>query len=107
MNFSKAIESQAAAEKQSLEPGSHRRIVKYIIVFMVRGFFSNLQYAFGYFAVKGFDSEQIFTCTLEVISILESIGLCVRAITADGASPNRKYFNLHILENQEKDNIVY
>ena len=33
----------------------------------------------------------------------------MRAITADGASPNRKYFDLHKLENQEnfKDDVVY
>ena len=107
--FIKAMESQAATEKQSLEPGSDRNIAKYVIVFMVRGIFSNLQYAFGHFASEGFDSDQIFPCALEAIRILESIGLCVRAITADGASPNRKSFNLHKLENQEnvKDGVVY
>ena len=33
----------------------------------------------------------------------------MRAITADGGSPNRKYFNFHKLENQEnvKDDVVY
>ena len=45
--ISKATESQAATEKQSLEPGNDRNIAKYVIVFMVRGIFSNLQYAFG------------------------------------------------------------
>ena len=40
--FSKAMESQAAAEKQSLEPGSDRDIAKYVIVFMVRGIFFKL-----------------------------------------------------------------
>ena len=75
----------------------------------MRGIFSNLQYAFGHFASEGFDSDQISPCALEAIRILESIGLYVRAITADGTSPNRKYFNLHKLENQEnvKDDVVY
>ena len=43
------------------------------------------------------------------LTVLESIGLYVRAITADGASPNRKYFNLHKLENEEnvEDGVVY
>ena len=68
---------------------------------MVRGIFSNLQYAFGHFA-----SDQIFPCPLEAIRILESIGLCVRAITFNGTSPNRKYFNLHKLENQENVKVV-
>ena len=107
--FSKAMESQPATEKQPLEPRSDRHIAKYVIVFMVRGIFPNLQYAFGHFASEGFDSDQIFPCAPEAIRILKSIGLYVRAITADGASPNRKYFNLHKLENQKnvKDGAVY
>ena len=68
---------------------------------MVRGIFLNLKYAFGHFASEGFDSDQILPCALEAICILESIGLYVRAITADLASPNRKYFNLHKLENHQ------
>ena len=94
---------------QSPEPGSDRSIAKYVVVFMARGIFSNLQYAFGHFASEGFNSDQIFPCALEAIWIPGSVGLYVRAITADGASPNRKYFNLHKLENQKnvKDDVVY
>ena len=68
-----------------------------------------MQYAFGHFASEGFDSDQIFPCALEAIWILESIELHLRAVTADGASPNRTYFNLQELENQEnvKDVVVY
>ena len=68
-----------------------------------------MQYAFGHFASEGFDSDQIFPCALEAIRILESIELHLRAVTADGASPNRTYFNLQELENQEnvKDVVVY
>ena len=107
--FSKAMESQAATEKQSLEPGSDRNIAKYVILFMVRSIFSNLQYAFSHFASEGLDSDQFLPCALEATRILESIGLYVRAITADGASPNRKYSYLHKIENQakEKDDVVY
>ena len=101
------MESQVATEKQSLEPGSKRDIVKYVIMFMVRGIFSNLQYAFGHFASEGFDSGQICSYALETIQMLESIRLYVREITADGASPNGKYFNLHKLENQEHVKDIY
>ena len=68
-----------------------------------------MQYAFGHFASEGFDSDQIFPCALEAIRILESIELHLRAVTADGACPNRTYFNLQELENQEnvKDVVVY
>ena len=105
--FNKAMESQVATEKQSLEPGSKRDIVKYVIMFMVRGIFSNLQYAFGHCASEGFDSGQICSCALETIHMLESIRLYAREITADGASPNGKYFNLHTLENQEHVKDIY
>ena len=104
---SKAMESQVATKKQSLEPGSKRDIVKYVIMFMVRGIFSNLQYVFGHFASEGFDSDQTCSCALETIQVLESIRPCVREITADGASPNGKYFNLHKLENQEHVKDIY
>ena len=106
--FSKATESQAATEKQSLEPGSDRNIAKYVIVFMVRGIFSDLQYAFGH--VKVPIAIKSFIVLIEAIRVLESIRLYVRAITADVASPNRKYFNLHKSGNQEKDakdDVVY
>ena len=48
-------------------------------------------------------------CAVEAIQVLESIGPNVGAITANGALPNRKYFNLHKLQNKEnvKDGVVY
>ena len=71
-----------------------RHTAKYVMVFMVRGLCSNLQYTFGHFASEGFESDQIFHCAHEAARLLEGLGLKVRAITADGASPNRKFFNL-------------
>uniref|UniRef100_A0A7M6DPD0 Uncharacterized protein n=1 Tax=Clytia hemisphaerica TaxID=252671 RepID=A0A7M6DPD0_9CNID len=81
-----------------------RPIAKYVIVFMVRGICSGLNYSFGHFASEGFESDQIFYCAYEATRILEGIGLKVRAMTADGASPNRKFFNLHRMS--EEDNTI-
>ena len=67
--FSKAKESQPRTEKQSLEPSSDRGIGKCVIMFIMWGIFSNMHYVFGNFAIKVFDSDQIF----QTIWILESI----------------------------------
>ena len=100
--FSKATESQAETEKQSLEPGSDRNIAKYVsnCVYGERYFF---KLAVCIWSREGSDSDQIFHCALEAIRVLESIRLYVRAKTADVVSPNRKYFNLHKSGNQKKD----
>lgn len=85
-----------------------KSVAKYVMVFMVRGLCSGLEYVFGHFASEGFTSDQIFHCAHEAIGILESIGLKVRAVTADGASPNRKYFKLHKLpENTKETNLFH
>ena len=63
-----------------------------------------MQYAFRHFASERFESDQIFHCAHEATKILEGIGLKVRAMTADGASPNRKFFNLH--KTKSKENTV-
>ena len=87
--FSKTIESQAVTEKS----GSDRDMAKYLIGFMVRHIFSNLQYAFDHSASEGFDCDQIFPFALEAIQILEYIVLYVGVIAGDGALSNGKYFN--------------
>ena len=93
-----------SVKKESMineELGKEKPLAKYVIVFMVRGIVSNLQYAFGHFASEGFDCDQILPCAHEAIRNLEAIGLKVRAVTADGASPNRKYFRMHKLNTGE------
>ena len=77
-------------------------MAKYLIGFMVRHIFSNLQYAFDHSASEGFDCDQIFSFALEAIPILEYIVLYVGVIAGDGALSNRKYFNLCKLQKKEK-----
>ena len=86
---------------------SELNLAQYVIVFMVRGIFSSLCYCFGHFASEGFNSDQIYTCAWNAIMILEPIGL--RSIVSDGASPNRKFYNVHKLDDcsNEVDGVVH
>ena len=69
---------------------------------MGRGIFSKLCYAFGHFASEGFTSDLLYSCVLEAIRILESIGLKVCAVVSDGASSNRKFYRLYKTYNFRK-----
>ena len=77
----------------------------HVIVYMVRGIFTNLVYPFGFFASLGFTAAQLFPCSMEAISIIESIGLKVQVLTSDGATPNRKFFDMLTVE--EEGNIYW
>ena len=73
---------------------SSRQFAAYVLVFMVRGIFSKLAYPFGYFASMGFTADQLYPCVMEATRVLQSIGFMVRALVCDGASPNRKLFQM-------------
>ena len=50
-------------------------------------------------------AAQLFPCTMEATSIIESIGLKVRVLASDGATPNRKFFGM--LTVKEEYNIYW
>ena len=56
-------------------------------------FFNIFPYA--QFATTGTSSNEIFSLVWEAIKCLELIGLKVLFLTSDGASSNRKFYNLH------------
>ena len=74
------FESKVKSEEYRQDFATH------VIVCMVPGIFTNLVYPFGFFASLGFTTAQLFPCTMEAISIIESIGLKVRVLTSDGAT---------------------
>ena len=82
------VESSDSAKKYQ------RDIATYVIVYMVRGLFTNCCYPFAYFASTGFTSAQLYLCTMEATQVLESLGFLVRAFVSDIASPNRKFYNI-------------
>ena len=67
-------------------------LAKSMLVFFVRGLFTNFQFPYAQFACKSISGDLMFNPFWEVVYRLERLGLKVVAATADGASPNRKFF---------------
>lgn len=70
-------------------------VARYICCFMVRGIFVPVKIPYVQFATDGASSDEMFPLIWEAVKRLELLGLKVMFITADGASPNRKVFNMH------------
>ncbi|XP_066914303.1 uncharacterized protein [Clytia hemisphaerica] len=71
-----------------------RAFSKYVNIFMVRGLFSGMKSAFGYYASTGMTGDMLYPTVLEATRVLESVGFKVRPWTSDGASPNRKFIKI-------------
>ena len=72
------------------------KLASHILVYNVRGLCADLKFAFAYFATHGVTSFQIMTTFWKAISILEiTWKLPIITVVSDGASPNRKFYNLH------------
>lgn len=87
IRFQQTIEGSNSEDRQQL--------AKTMLVFMIRGLFSSMQYPYVQFACRSLSGDQLFDLFWEAIYRLERMGLKVLAATADGASTNRKLFNLH------------
>ena len=70
-------------------------IAKYMLVFMVRGICTSLKFPFAQFATKNMTADLLFPLVWETIQKLELLGLKVIAVTCDGASQNRSFFQMH------------
>ena len=70
-------------------------LATHMIVFMVRGLFSSLRFPYAQFPCSSLSGHTLYALVWECISHLETIGLKVLALTADGASCNRKFFRMH------------
>ena len=68
-----------------------------VIAFLIRGLMTSLKFVLCYFLTSGVaTSFQIFNLFWQVVSVLElKVDLWCVAATADGGSPNRKFFKLH------------
>ena len=62
---------------------------------MVRGLLFNQQFPYAHFGTQGVTAELLFPIVWECIRRLEASELNVIFVTADGASPNRKFFRMH------------
>lgn len=76
-------------------------LAKYLILFMVKGITTDLAFPLCHYATIGITADLLYPLTWEVIKCLEvDIGLKVLFITCDGASPNRRFFQLHANGNE-------
>ena len=73
----------------------HPPIAKQVLALMVRGLLFKLEFPYAHFSTNGITADLLFPIVWEAIRLLESGGLRVLCVTADGASPNRKFFRMH------------
>ena len=77
-------------------PPSHQSpVATHLLTIMVRGLFTNCKFPYAHFPTDSLTGEQIFPIVWQAIERLERKQFKVIAITADGASPNRKFFRMH------------
>ena len=67
----------------------------HVLVLMVRGLFTRLNFPYAHFATDGISGDLLSPIVWEAVRQVEAIGLNVVFTAADGASPNRKFFRLH------------
>jgi len=85
-------EAFSAQEGKKLTP---RKLAKTIAVFMVNGLLTNLTFPYAVFPVSSLKAFHLFPLIWEVIGRLTRHNFQVLALTCDGASPNRKMFQMH------------
>ena len=84
-------------------------IATHALAFLVRGLCIDVKYIIAYFFTGNVTSYQLMPIFWKVVSTLElSLDLWAVALVNDGASPNRKLFNLHVkLAIDRKCDVVY
>ena len=66
-----------------------------MLVFMVKGLFSRLDFPYAQFPCTAVSGDQLFKPFWEAVCRLERCGFKVLGLTADGLSANRRLFKLH------------
>ena len=69
-----------------------------MLVFMVRGLFSDLAFPYVQFLCNNLTGDLLVDPVWEAISRLERMGFQVMVLTCDGASTNRRFWQLHSAE---------
>lgn len=85
----------SALERRMKDDSEQAPIANHLLVLLVRGIFFKLEFPFAHFGTVGVTADQLFPIIWEGIRQVESIGLQVIFLTADGASVNRKFFRMH------------
>lgn len=91
------------SQLEKTSPNRQPPVATHLLTLMVRGIFTGCKFPYAHFPTDSLTGDQIFPIVWEAIERLERIGLKVMAITADGASPNRKFFHMHSLNTSNGD----
>ena len=75
------------------------QLATHLLVFMVRGICSSLKFPYAQFPVRSLSGEVLHPIVWECVESLEGLGFKVMAFVADGASCNRKFYNMHTMDN--------
>ena len=75
-----------------------------MLVFLVRGLFTNLSFPYAQFLCTALSGEQMYDLVWEAVSRLELCGFKVLALTCDGLAANRRLFCLH---NPDADDLAH
>ena len=79
-----------------LSTGTNARpLAKTMMVFMVRGVFCNINFPYAQFPMSPAKAHDVFPLLWQTIDRLELNSIHVLGITGDGASVNRKVFQMH------------
>ena len=88
-------EFEQCSLQDSESPKKPVTLAKTIVVFMIRGLLTNLLFPYTVFPVNSLKGHNLFPLVWEVIGRLTLHGFRIFAITCDGASVNRKMFQMH------------
>ena len=89
-----------------LEEGEENHLAKQVLVLMVRGTMFSLTFPYAHFGTLDITADLLYPIIWEAIQRLELNGLSVISVTADGASPNRKFFRMH-KNPKDKDTFIH
>ena len=93
-NYLKEYSRHILSDEKSPELASH------MLVAMVRGLFSSLEFLYVQFPVNALSADVIYPLIWECISHLE---MKVITVTANGASCNKKFFHMHKTGTSEEE----
>ena len=86
-NFERYLEMGVVPAEQPL--------AKSMLVLMVRGLFSGLQFPYAQFPCASLRGDQMFHIVWKAVGRLERYGFHVLGLTCDGLAANRQLFQLH------------
>lgn len=90
------INSHLTAFERSLERDEpQQNLAKSMLVLMVRGLFSSLQFPYVQFPCCELSGDQMYVPFWEAVGRLERCGFRVMALVCDGLAANRRLFRLH------------